>query len=355
MRVSGRVCGLLFKCRKVVFCGLIFISFSAIRVRGQEAADAAHQEKARKAAQRETPRHVYTEEDLKRKKILTPEDQARMEARKRQENAAPAEQDAEQTSRKDNNPQNESLGEVARRFRQENVLRRDEFAAKRKIAPFPYKFPDGALAAPNPAVAPLVGTGAVGDTNGGIPPVRRPTLNIRLSPFQPRPLAGRPSASTRAVKIAPGMPSRFADTMRPVEANAPTAGMKRVEVQQGQSWWRLAEIYWGDGARWPELRALNGATGGRPELLELGSTVWVPERIAVHEPSPLRTVTVQEGDSLWSLAREHLGRGSLWNCLANANPRNVDYMHLAIGARIQLPERDALESCRTGNATQSRK
>jgi nucleoid-associated protein YgaU len=354
MRVHGRAWGLSFKWRRVIFCGLLFVSFLAIRVRGQEAADAARQEKARKAAQRETPRHVYSEEDLKRKKILTPEDQERVEARRRQQNAAPAEQNAEQTPPQDNHRQNKSLGEVARRFREENALRRDELAAKRKFAPFPYKIPDGALAAPNLAVAPLVGTGAAGDTNGGIAPVRRPTLNIRLSPFQRRPLGGRPSASTRALKVAPEMPSRSADTMRPVEGNAPTAGMKRVEVQRGQSWWRLAEIYWGDGARWPELRALNGAAGGPPELLELGSTVWVPERSAVHEPSQ-RTITVQEGDSLWSLAREHLGRGSLWNCLAPANPRIVDHMHLAIGARIQLPERDALESCRTGNATQSRK
>jgi nucleoid-associated protein YgaU len=357
MGVSGPVRGLSLAWRIAIVCGFVFVSFFAIQARGQDPAEAARQEKARKAAQQETPRHVYTEEDLKRKKILTPEDHERIEARKREQNAAPAEQNAEQTPPKDNNPQNESLGEVARRFRQESVLRRDELAAKRIFAPFQYEIPEGTLAAPDPGVAPLVGTGATGDTSGWIPSVRRPTPNVRISPFQPRPLGGRPSASAPALKVAPGpgMPSRLAVAIRSVEGNAPAAGTKSVEVQQGQSWWKLAEIYLGDGARWPELRALNGAASGPPELLKLGSTVWVPERSTVHEPSRRKTITVQEGDSLWSLAREHLGRGSLWNCLANANTGIVDYTHLAVGARVQLPEHDALESCRAGSATQLRK
>jgi nucleoid-associated protein YgaU len=345
--------GLSFEWRRATFCGFVFVSFFAMQARGQDAAEAARQEKVRKAAQQETPRHVYTEEDLKRKKILTPEDQERKEARKRQQNAAPAEQNAEQTPPKDNNPQNESLGAVARRFRQENALHRGELAAKRNFAPFQYKIPEGTLAAPDPGVAPLIGTGATGDTNGRIPSVRRPTPNVRISPFQPRPLGGTPSASAPALEIAPGIPSRLAGAMGPVAGNAPTGGTKRVGVQQGQSWWKLAEIYLGAGARWPELRALNGASGGPPELLKLGTTVWVPERSEVHPPSRQKTITVQEGDSLWSLAREHLGRGSLWNCLAHANPGIVDYTHLAVGARVQLPEHDALESCRARSATQS--
>jgi nucleoid-associated protein YgaU len=355
MGVSGPVRGLSFEWRIAICCGLVFVSFFAIQARGQDAAEAARQEKARNAAQQETPRHVYSEEDLKRKKILTPEDHERIEARKREQKAAPAEQNAAQTPPKDNNPQNESLGEVARRFRQESVLRREELAAKRMFAPFQYEIPEGTLAAPDPGVAPLVGTGATGDTSGWIPSVRRPTPNVRISPFQPRPLSGRPSASAPTLDVAPGIASRLADAIRSVEGNAPTAGTKKIEVQQGQSWWKLAEIYLGDGARWPELRALNGAAGGPPELLKLGSSVWVPERNAVHQPSRRKTITVQEGDSLWSLAREHFGRGSLWNCLANANTGIVDYTHLAVGARVQLPAPDALESCRARSATQLRK
>jgi hypothetical protein len=41
----------------------------------QDAAEAARQQQTQKSQQPATPRHVYTEDDLKRPHILTPEDQ----------------------------------------------------------------------------------------------------------------------------------------------------------------------------------------------------------------------------------------------------------------------------------------
>src|SRR5882762_2147760 len=50
----------------------------------QDLADAAKQERARQESQRKNSKHVYTEEDLKRAQILTPEDRAQFGARKNQ-------------------------------------------------------------------------------------------------------------------------------------------------------------------------------------------------------------------------------------------------------------------------------
>src|SRR6267378_5995790 len=50
----------------------------------QDVTDAAKQERARKESQQKKSKHVYTEEDLKRAQILTPEDRAQFEARKNQ-------------------------------------------------------------------------------------------------------------------------------------------------------------------------------------------------------------------------------------------------------------------------------
>src|SRR4029077_10161943 len=87
-------------------CALFFTT----ECHAQDVADAAKQERARKESQQKKSRHVYTEEDLKRAQILTPEDRAQVEARKNQEKP----QDAlDALSLSPDVP----LGDVARRFR----------------------------------------------------------------------------------------------------------------------------------------------------------------------------------------------------------------------------------------------
>jgi nucleoid-associated protein YgaU len=330
---------------------------SALKTSAQDAAEAARQEKAHKAEQQ--TRHVYTEQDLQRRRILTPQDQSRVEARKRQQNAKPEDQNAKQAPN-DMTPQDESLGEIARRYRQEKAAREAELAVRKKLTPFPYVIPDNSLAAPAPGVAPLAGLGVGSEVKRGlglVAPVRPPEKQGRISPFQPRPLSG---VSAIAPSEVVGVPPPAAPVVRPANPVQPMAksvapgatvpGMKRIEVQRGQSWWKLAEIYLGSGVRWPELRALNEGTDEAPELLRAGSTVVVPEARKVEPVSTPGTIEVRKGDSLWSLAREYCGRGSAWSCLASANPQIVDYTHLMVGGVLQVPLDSGLQACqnRTG-------
>jgi nucleoid-associated protein YgaU len=346
----------------MVFCAVLLSSFCVLQTRAQDLAEAARQEKARKATEQKPPRHVYTEEDLKRQVILTPEDQARAEARKRLQDAPPAEQNAQQLLN-DTNPLSESLGEIARRYRQEKSVRAAEEAAEKKFTPFQYKAPDNSLAEPKAGNTPLVGPESGIEVDGRAMPVVRhaaPRLfppdagsGRRISPFQPRPLHGLPSVPSSTSIVMPVLPTRAPKVVRPMSKNAlaipDPPGMEQIEVQRGQSWWKLAELYLGSGARWPELRRLNPDLGGRSELLKLGSTVLVPQ-IAKSEVSPRRTIKLHQGDSLWSLAYAYLGRGSAWTCLASANPTIVDYTHLAIGTPVELPEGGAAGSCHKANS-----
>jgi LysM domain len=370
MRSSGPARGPSCDWRKAILVGLFLVSSSAIRTRGQDAAEGARQEKARKTEEHKAPGHVYTEEDLKRKAILTSDDQARVEARKRQQSGASGEQNAKQAP-DDANPQNESLGEIARRYRQKKSAREAELAAEKKFMPFPYAIPSDSLADPHPGVAPVARNVAGAEIIGQpVAPVRRQSPFVggvgthgRVSPFQPRPLSGASPAPPPGLVVGPD--GLYRPTVRSVapapltEKGVPSTpsiqGMKRIEVQKGQSWWKLAELYLCNGARWPELRTLNADAGGPKELLMLGSTVLVPE--AIRAPASLHPgmVKVQKGDSLWSLARGHLGRGSAWNCLAIANPKIFDYTRLAIGTVLNLPEGSALQSCRRGNLDQVKK
>jgi nucleoid-associated protein YgaU len=132
-------------------------------------------------------------------------------------------------------------------------------------------------------------------------------------------------------------------------------GLLRVQVQRGDSWWKLAEQYLGSGTRWQELRELNGELLGAPDLLKSDSIVVVPESVRRSKTSPPQSITAKKGDTLWALAREHLGRGSAWTCLAQINPEVVDYTHLKIGTPILLPADGALDSCQGGIVHTTRK
>jgi LysM repeat protein len=323
---------------------LVFFPHAA---RAQDTADAARQEHARKAAQQKhASPHVYTDEDLKRNKILTPEDQARIAARRNQKNAIPGQENAE-ASPADTNQGAESLGEIARRYRQEKAQREAEEAAKKSFAPFSYSVPDPTLAFPKPGIAPLA------------PPEKpklfpfsasRPSLGNsahgRISPFQPRPLPAAPGE-----RIAPVNPPAFRTEHVAPAKPTPVVELPElysIQAQRGDSWWKLAERYLGDGTRWQELRALNPATSQPIELLRQGSVVLVPGVPSLNRASSKSTILVKKGDTFWGLARTHFGHGTAWSCLAAANPQVSDLTRLSIGSSLQLPTADELTSCQAG-------
>ena len=181
----------------------------------------------------------------------------------------------------------------------------------------------------------------------------------RISPFQPRHFDDATLVPQPAVPVVPPEPVRPPSATplvaRAVAADRTHSGMRRIVVEKGQSWWKLSELYLGSGSRWFELRELNANAGGPPELLQLGRTVVVPETAKPTESLVPGSIRVRKGDSLWSLARQYLGRGSAWGCLASANPLIVDFSHLAVGTSVRLPEGDALRSNRNGTVEKTQK
>src|SRR5260370_30196071 len=94
----------------------------------QDVAEAARQEKARKENQQKKPKHVYTDEDLKRAQILTPEDRAVVEAKKNQQPVPGAEAPPEPVDAQAL-PADLPLGDVARRHpRLRELLRLEQSA-----------------------------------------------------------------------------------------------------------------------------------------------------------------------------------------------------------------------------------
>jgi nucleoid-associated protein YgaU len=341
---------LLFGAAGLLLSGLMCASC----LHAQDAAEAARQEQARKAAEAKNPHHIYTEDDLKRAKILTPEDQAKVAAWK---NNSTEKKEEQAKGSGESAPGEESLGEVARRYRKEKAEREAARATEQgDRSQFPMKLPEATMATPKMSVQPKTEARAAGSS-------RRGAAAGRMSPFAPRPLHVMPSAPRRTeegvpssgavARVAPVVPSAPREPgtsvlrVRP-EAATPNAAMVSRKVERGDSWWKLAEIYLGNGGRWRELRGMNPTGTNRPELLLLGSTVLVPTGVAGRGTPVAKSVTVRKGDTLWGLAREHLGRGAAWKCLAEANPELGEPTRLQIGQRVMMPAEGMGRGCVDG-------
>src|SRR6202521_2798062 len=224
----------LLHCHRFSAFAILFLSctpFSITNCQAQDGAGAARQERARKDNQQKPGKHVYTEADLRRARILTLEDSARVEAKKRGQVPPVAEKPAEAIEAQ-SAPQQLPLGDIARQFRKQKQARQLQQSAE-----FHLPFSNPPFAAPIRPQPPL-----------------RPRSN-RKDPFL-RPPILRPSISSNT-SLAPS-PVPIAPS-RPVAPISPpsTPALHAVTVQRGDSLWKLAQQNLGNGSRWPELLAVN--------------------------------------------------------------------------------------------------
>jgi nucleoid-associated protein YgaU len=349
--------GLLCSCLPgvLMFC---FVAVGAVPCRAQDqqdqksqdVAEAARQERARKQAQQKKPKHVYTADDLKHQHILTPEDQAAVEARKNQPAAIPGTQEprdanADSAVASDSNaaplPSNAPLGDVARRLR-----RQKESQQLQRSAQFPLPFSDApVLASPKTPVQPLRPPVVV--VKPVAPPAPAPFHPfVMRSPFErPRNLPSAPAAprtlvpSPLAPRVLPAPPRTLRmPGIPPPPRLAPSTTISgkltMVTVKPGDSLWKFAASRLGDGHRWQELLALNPGLRN-PDLLDVGSQIVVPASLA--SPRAPTKYTVRQGDTLWTIAQSHFGHGSSWSCIAQANSDLADANLIHEGQILLLP------------------
>jgi nucleoid-associated protein YgaU len=322
----------------------------------QDVAEAARQERAKKQ-QTASERHVYTNEDLRRGKILTPADQSRAAAKQKQSPARTTEANAEPLDANSSKPQ-ESLGDVARRYRN---LRREaihpspfhlpanqpELAAPKFLAPVP-------ALQPNPQPQPPAKNFAV--LNPSTPTRRVPNSpapeipsipSHRVDPFsrrrtQPIPpaIAVRPNEPRSSVQpnfSAPNLrtnaPANRSVSLQP----APAITLNSIVVRPGDTLWTISRQHLGRGTRWLELMAANPNLPD-PTRLAPGTTLVLPSRATSHHSNAApKSVTVQAGDTLSKIALATYGHASAWPCIAQANPSLSNPHFLQVGQAVSLP------------------
>src|SRR5216683_6814533 len=210
------------RCFCLCFPGILFIFcavFGATQCSAQDVAEAARQERAQKESKQKKSKHVYTEQDLKRAQILTPEDRAQVEAKKNQTVPPSAKKFQEDVDAQSISP-DAPLGDVARRFRKQK-----ESQKLQRSAEFHLPFADApALATPKPPAHPLLRPSISQPVPPRFAPYRSP---VKRSPFErPRVFFAPPSVPPSrppAARVAPlpsGAPA-LAAPLAPVVPMAP--------------------------------------------------------------------------------------------------------------------------------------
>jgi nucleoid-associated protein YgaU len=354
----------------------------------QDVAEVARQAQARKHQQTKHKKHVYTEEDLKRARILTREDQELLAAKKR-DTVVPA---AEASANLDAQMlEHLPLGDVARMYRAMKELSHSQIG---DLAQYHLPVANAALASAKPefvmpkpnVIEPTTHTTPTAPQfpNTELTPLKVNTLLVLSKPAVPAPTPNRrPSAYTSSPSKKTAMKSMFTVSkpnmlvptpheapIAPVFANAelvstpemasiaswpnalaslsqpaPTApvisnaaGPRSIIVKYGDSLWKLAQINLGDGLRWHELAAINPGIVN-PDHIVPGMPINIAATAPVAPPAPSDSnVTVRKGDSLWKIAQKKLGFGQFWGCIAKANPVIRDANRIYTGQVVAVPE-----------------
>lgn len=166
-------------------------------------------------------------------------------------------------------------------------------------------------------------------------------------------------ASTAATASPAATAVSLSAPASPVEDSTPNPSKPGVlhTVVLGDDLWSLAEHYYDDGSRWREILVANDTVLlDATEVLQPGMLLHIPD--PQPRPAAEASVTVEPGDTLSSLADEHLGDAQRWPELAAANPDRVgDPDQIDVGWQLRLPggveQTSATQASQTSDTEQS--
>jgi LysM repeat protein len=336
----------------------------------QSVAEAARKERARKEELQKRAKHVYTEEDLKHPNILTPEDRAKVEAKRNEcaqkNNCSPADAQNSPAILDANSPatgtspaKETSLGEVARQLRKQKEL---EALKPKQTEPFHLPIGTPALASPILPERPAVRPPAQPVLRPKTSSPKTPSNIFRRDPFSGAPAPVRPEirrpeirrdATTAAPEnilpaVRPNIRPDFSKVVRPIfHAHRPIAF-----PPQPKFFFRPALPSLHIRPMQPAAPVADPVQPGATV-----STIHPAGTSVVAAPAqPVGTqhaISVKHGDSLWKLAQQNLGRGNRWHELLAVNPGIVDPSRIRAGANLVLPAANSSSVAQYGGSNAS--
>ena len=96
----------------------------------------------------------------------------------------------------------------------------------------------------------------------------------------------------------------------------------RYTVKSGDTLWKIARQFYGNGAMWTKIYADNKSTIKNPNRIYVGQVLLIYPSIGdgtYITESGAKTYRVKRGDTLWSIAEEMYGKGKRWKKIYEAN------------------------------------
>lgn len=103
-------------------------------------------------------------------------------------------------------------------------------------------------------------------------------------------------------------------------------------VKKGDTLWRIAQKQLGSGSKYKQIMQLNGMSSDK---LQAGQVLRIKEKTAQAQAA-YTTYTVKKGDTLWMIAKNHLGRGNRYREIMTASGLTSD--KLQAGQILKIPK-----------------
>jgi nucleoid-associated protein YgaU len=326
----------LLPSRRLCFCVSLFVLMTFLCAGQSSAQDLgalARQEQARKEAQSVHSSHVYTNDDLARPKILAPEDQSKFAAKRikvtpmpkpeipamqasapeiaQPEVVAATNTNATDISAPDTSAIQVSLGEVARQYQKQKLTQKQQAPA---------------------AVSSAVATHVYSNDDLAHDQILTPEDSAAYKAALEKPVP------VQIETPAPQETGEVASTETPLGDLARTvyqrAKQELLEIQMASA----AQVpkAWASLARRVSRKRLARTPRGVVQVARSKVLQRAERRSPVVQNSSFEVVTIRSGDSLWKLARRHLGHGVRWRALLAANPEIRDPYQLKVGITIRV-------------------
>ena len=130
----------------------------------------------------------------------------------------------------------------------------------------------------------------------------------------------------------------YDDVVQP-ESTTATSGYETYTVKKGDSLWKIAARYLGDGSRYKEIMTLNSLTSTtiHPGLVLRISGTNTKVNKAAKKTKKTKTYTVKKGDTLWGIAEKNLKNGSRYVEIMSLSKITSTTIHA--GQVLTLPEK----------------
>lgn len=144
---------------------------------------------------------------------------------------------------------------------------------------------------------------------------------------------GRPAYGTQTVKEEPAKES--AQTSGNASQSAPStqkAEYTTYTVKKGDSLWEIARALLGDAGRYREIMTLNGL---KSDKIKVGQVLKIAKKKTTSSAANYKLYTVKRGDSLWTIARDQLGKALRYKEIKTLNGLKTD--QIKAGQVLKLP------------------